>query len=172
MHLGLVGIFSAHWSADIHEEWIRNLLQKRPDLTREQLEHIRNLMDQALPNELVTGYEHLIHAVPLPDADDRHVLAAALQCGASVIVTFNLADFPDHILRPLNMQVQHPDVFVLALVETAPAQVIEAARNHRTSLHNPPQTIGAYLAALDAQGLSKTALALRQLIANGDMGSI
>jgi hypothetical protein len=31
MHLALTGLFRAHWSAEVHEEWIRNLLKNRPD---------------------------------------------------------------------------------------------------------------------------------------------
>ena len=98
MHLALTGIFRAHWSAAVHEEWLRNLIKNRPDLTREKLERTRHLMDKALPDALVTGYEHLVDAIELPDRDDRHVLAAAIRCGASVIVTLNLGDFPRQAL--------------------------------------------------------------------------
>ncbi len=34
MHLALTGVFRAKWSADVHEEWMRNLLKNRPDLTQ------------------------------------------------------------------------------------------------------------------------------------------
>ena len=46
MHLALIGLFRVKWSADVHEEWISNLLKKRPDLTREKLERTRILMDK------------------------------------------------------------------------------------------------------------------------------
>jgi hypothetical protein len=39
---------------------------------------------------IVTGYETLIPSLALPDPDDRHVLAAAIRCGADIIVTSNL----------------------------------------------------------------------------------
>src|SRR5271168_3522737 len=74
MHLALTGLFRAKWSAGVHEEWIRNLLKNRPDLTREKLERTRHLMDKALPDALVTGYDHLINSIELPDRDDRHGL--------------------------------------------------------------------------------------------------
>jgi hypothetical protein len=41
MHLSLTGLFRAHWSAEVHEEWMRNLLKNRPDLNREKLERTR-----------------------------------------------------------------------------------------------------------------------------------
>jgi predicted nucleic acid-binding protein len=137
MHLALTGLFHAHWSAEVHEEWIRNLLKNRPDLTVEKLARTRRLMDEAFPDALVTEYEHLIDSIMLPDPDDRHVVAAAFRSGVRVIVTQNLADFPDHVLGPFNMEAQHPDDFVLALLDVSAELVLEAARNHRASLQNP-----------------------------------
>ena len=167
MHLALTGSFRAHWSADVHEEWMRNLVKNRPDLdlTREKLERTRHLMDKALPDALVTGYEHLISSIELPDRNDRHVLAAAIRCGASVIVTLNLGDFPSRALGTFSIEAQHPDDFVLALLETFPDLVIEAARNHRASLANPVKAPDEYLAELDAQGLGRSVIALRELVA-------
>lgn len=78
MHLALTGLFRARWSADVHEEWITALLQKRPDLTREKLARTRALMDLHAIDALVTGYEDLIPGLQLPDPNDRHVLAAAI----------------------------------------------------------------------------------------------
>lgn len=165
MHLALIGIFRAKWSADVHEEWIRNLLANRPDLTREKLERTRQLMEKAAPDALVTGYEHLIAGLRLPDPDDRHVLAAAIHCGASVIVTRNLVDFPPQDLKQFDLEAQHPDEFILHLLDLAPGLVIEAAENHRLSLKNPPKTVEQYMAALELQGLPQTAALLREYIA-------
>ena len=46
MHLALIGLFRAKWSADVHEEWISSLLEKRPDLIRDKLERTPMLMDK------------------------------------------------------------------------------------------------------------------------------
>ncbi len=32
--VALEGLVRAHWTEEIHEEWIRSLLARRPDLTR------------------------------------------------------------------------------------------------------------------------------------------
>lgn len=149
MHLSLTGIFRAHWSAEVHDEWMRNLLKNRPDITRERLERTRRLMDKAAPDALVTGYESLIESIDLPDRHDWHVLAAAIRCGASVIVTLNLSDFPNAALAEFGIEAQHPDDFVLSLTETFPEFVLEAARTHRASLSNPSKTPDEYLAKLN-----------------------
>jgi hypothetical protein len=165
MHLALTGLFRAHWSAEVHDEWIRNLLKNRPDLTAEKLARTRRLMDEAMPQALVTEYEHLIESVVLPDPDDRHVVAAAIRSGVGVIVTHNLPDFPDSVLSRFALEAQLPDDFVLALLDISADLVLEAARNHRASLRNPPKTTEEYLSELGAQGLTKTMAALRQRVA-------
>src|SRR5436305_1222930 len=108
MCLALTDLFRARWTDDIHDEWIRNVLEARPDLKREQLERTRELMNANVRDCLVEGYQGLIPALTLPDPDDRHVLAAAIRANASVIVTFNLRDFPPDLLAPYGVETQHP----------------------------------------------------------------
>jgi hypothetical protein len=43
---------------------------------------------------------------------DRHVVAAAVKCGAEAIVTFNLRLFPEAALDTWNIEAQHPDEFL------------------------------------------------------------
>jgi predicted nucleic acid-binding protein len=162
MHLALTGLFRATWSAGVHEEWISALLRNRPDLTLEKLERTRTLMDRHATDALVTGYEDLIPGLHLPDPNDRHVLAAAIRGRADVIVTANLRDFPVETLVEFGIEAQHPDEFVLHLLDLAPGIVAEAARNHRESLKNPPKTVEEYLNALEALGLTQTVSVLRE----------
>ena len=111
---------------------------------------------------LVTGYEDLIPGLQLPDPNDRHVLAAAIRGRADVIVTANLRDFPAETLAEFGIDAQHPDEFVLHLLDLAPGIVAEAARHHRESLKNPPKTVDEYLNTLEALGLTQTVSALRE----------
>jgi len=101
MHLALTGAYRARWSVQIHDEWTRNVLKNRSDLTKDQLDRTVVAMNRAVPDCLVNDYEPLMLGLDLPDEDDRHVLAAAIKCGASVIVTYNLKDFPAEILKRL-----------------------------------------------------------------------
>jgi hypothetical protein len=160
MWLSLSGRFRARWSREIHDEWKRNLLINRRDLTRAQLDRTSGLMDLAMPDGLVTGHEALITGLTLPDADDRHVLAAAIRCNASVIVTFNEKDFPASALAPYGIEAQHPDLFVDNLFDLDHAAVIAAAQKQRTQLKNPSLDVDRYLEVLLRQGLVQTAKAL------------
>ena len=145
------------WSAAIHEEWIASLLAGRPDLTAGKLERTRTIMDEHFPGAIVTGYEALISELSLPDSRDRHVLAAAIQGRANVIVTQNLRDFPADRLAPHGLEARHPDDFIVGLFETQPDAVLAAVRGHRAALKNPPRSREEHLAALEGLGLVRTA---------------
>lgn len=161
MHLALSDLFRAKWTNEIHDEWIRNILKARPDLKPEQLERTRALMNAHVRDCLVTNYEELIPALTLPDADDRHVLAAAIRSGADLIVTYNLKDFPDEVLAKYGIEAQHPDEFVTHLLDLAPHVVCAAVKRQRQNLKNPPKTVDELLEAFEQQSLPQTVGALR-----------
>jgi predicted nucleic acid-binding protein len=110
IQLATAAMFRVKWTDQIHEEWIRNLLNNRSDLSRTQLERTRSKMNAAVRDCLVSGYESLIPVITLPDENDRHVVAAAIFARADAIVTFNLKDFPAPNLAKFNLEAIHPDV--------------------------------------------------------------
>ena len=64
---------------------------------------------------MISGYEHLISSMT-NEEDDRHVLAAAVHDKVETIVTFNMKHFnPEHVTKPWNIQVQHPQDFLIDL---------------------------------------------------------
>ncbi len=123
------------------------------------------LMDLHAPEAIVTGFEDLIDGLHLPDPNDRHVLAAAIRGRADVIVTANLRHFPSRVLGQFGIEPQHPDEFIVCLLDLAPHLVAAAAHDHLESLKNPKKTIEQYLDILKIQGLTKTAAILREFIA-------
>lgn len=163
MYLAMTGLFRARWTNEIHEEWMRSAVRDYPGLTRQDGERIRDLMNAHVLDCLVSGYETLIPSLELPDPNDRHVLAAAIHCGADVILTFNIKDFPGTILQSHGIEAQHPDEFIVQLLDQAPSDVCGAARSQRSSLKNPPLSVEEYLAALERQGIVRTVARLRQL---------
>ena len=153
MWLAVVVAYEPRWSEEIHAEWMRNVLKDRSDVTPEQLERTRRLMDTVNPKCLVSNYESRIPDLHLPDRNDRHVLAAAIEAGATVIVTFNLSDFPRATLQTYGIRALHPDVFLETLFTENPTRFLQGIKRHRAALHNPPKTAEQYLESLIAQGL-------------------
>ncbi|MBU0655332.1 MAG: PIN domain-containing protein [Gammaproteobacteria bacterium] len=162
VRLAQTGAFRAKWTQQIHEEWIRNAVAKNPHLTHEKLQVTASKMNDAVMDSLVSNYEPLIAGLELPDTNDRHVLAAAIKGQAEVIVTFNLKDFPDHCLHPLDIWAQHPDEFISHLIDLSPAKVLLAAKHQRAALKNPPKSVDEFLDTLLRQQLPRTVAFLKQ----------
>ena len=157
MRLAVGDLVQAHWSGQIHKEWMRNVHADYPDITWEDLEYTRSEMDRALPDARMHGHHSLTEDLTLPDPDDRHVLAAAIHAGADYIVTFNLSDFPEARLDPHGLEATGPDQLASILVDRVPEQVLETAARHRASLRKPPLSPDEYLQALRNGGLEETA---------------
>jgi predicted nucleic acid-binding protein len=163
VRLANTGVVRARWSEPILEECFRNILANRPDLKPEALARTRELMKQAVPDCIVTGFETLIEALKLPDPNDRHVLAAAIQAGAQVIVTANLKHFPEKALKPHHIEAVHPDDFVLNTIDLSPGAVMRVLTEQAGALKKPPQSIAQLLDTLRDQGLVRSAAKLRGL---------
>jgi predicted nucleic acid-binding protein len=164
MRIAQTGLVQARWTETIHDEWIRNVLKDNPAISPERLARTRNLMNEAIRDCLVTGFEDLIASISLPDPDDRHVLAAAIRAGADVIVTYNLKDFPPETLARFDIVALHPDDFLVRLLDQAPGTVCAAVKRQRESLRNPPKSVQELLATLENQGLTQSVSRLSPFI--------
>lgn len=133
-------LFKAKWTHQINEEWIRNLLNNRPEIAEDKLKRTANEMNN-LPDCIVSNYEDLIERLNLPDPNDRHILAAAIKSGSQVIVTYNLADFPEAELQKYNIEAQHPNEFIDNLINLSPQEVLGAVLEIKSRLRNPPKSI-------------------------------
>lgn len=157
MHLAVTDLFNARWTDEIHEEWIRNVLKNRRDLTREQLERTRQLMDAHVREAKVENYQELIKTLPdLPDPNDAHVIAAAIKSNSDAIVTANLKDFPEDLLATYHIELIHPDDFIQYQIELDAAIVCNAIKLLRNGLQNPPVSVDDYLNTLKKQQLPQT----------------
>ena len=99
LSLAHADLYSAKWTGHIRDEWVRAKLRDCPDRER-QIISAAETMEAAISDCMVTGYEHLIGGLKLPDPDDRHVLAAAIAGHADAIVTLNEKDFPKESSTP------------------------------------------------------------------------
>lgn len=163
IRLAIAGLYQVRWSEQILDECFDNLLEDRPDLTHDQLARTRRLMTIALPDAVVTGYEDGLEEVDLPDPDDRHVVAAAVTAGASLLVTTNLDDFPATRL-PEGLRVVSPDEFVLALANDDLDVVVDVVDAQAAGLVNPPMTTNQLLDGLGEVGLVESVALIRQAI--------
>ena len=94
-------------------------------------------MEQAIPDCMITGYEHLIEGLRPPDPDDRHVLAAAIADHADAIVTWNERDFPGEVLDAFGVEVQTPDEFVLNQIMLDKPTAVAAIKRMRERWTRP-----------------------------------
>ena len=118
---------------------------------------------QAIPESTVDSYERLIPDLQLPDLDDRHVLAAAITCGAGAIVTMNLRDFPDNVLSQYGITAVHPDNFVLDLMDRYPDKITSIIAQQSSALRRPPMSIAQVLSKLEQCGLTNSTERIREL---------
>lgn len=155
------GLVRARWTDEILDEVFRSLSKSRPDLDPERLARTRTLMNEAIRDVLVTGYEPLVDVLDLPDLDDRHVLAAAIKVGAQIVVTNDLGDFPTEALAPWDIEARSADEFLLAMVDLSPKVVFGEVQRIADSKRRPPMSVDEVLTALSNQGLVETVTALR-----------
>lgn len=143
------GLYRALWSADIVDELRRNLVEDGLDPTA--VAHLLSEMRSAFPDAEVSGYESLVGAL-VCDPKDRHVLAAAVRGHAGGIVTFNTSDFPDESLSPFELEVIHPDAFLLDQLDLAASAVIDELRQQAGANRRKPKTVSSLLDALARAG--------------------
>jgi predicted nucleic acid-binding protein len=148
------GAFRPLWSADIMFELERNLIKNGE--RRELVEKRVHTMTAYFPDAMVDGYEDLIAGVTC-DPKDRHVLAAAVRANAEVLVTFNLEDFPAESTAAFDIEVVHPDTFLLDQLDLLPGLVVATLGRLVRTYENPAVTMDELLQALARAGLPKFA---------------
>ena len=164
LNLAAQKLFYPKWSEQIHQEWMDNLLSNRPDLNHQQLDRTRSLMDEAFPNAIVQNYEKIEQKVTLPDPEDEHVLAAAIESQSKFIVTFNLRDFPNEALGAYKLQAINPDDFISRLIKSNPEDAIKALNEQVANLKKPPMSKNEVLLVLESNGLKKSVQKLRYIL--------
>lgn len=122
--LGLAaeGGFTPLWSARILEEWARaagKLGDGSEAVARGEIALVRARWPQA---EVAVRKETEAR-LWLPDAGDVHVLAAAIDGGADMILTLNIRDFPKRALDPEAILLRHPDEFLIEALARSPVAV-------------------------------------------------
>lgn len=155
MDAATAGVFTPLWSPRILEEWTRAAARETPaDLLGAE----RTLLCARWPAACVAVTPETQATLSLPDPDDTHVLAAAIDGQASALVTFNLRDFPNRRLAMHGVTPWHPDVFLLEALREAPVPLLEATMARLSGLDMAPR------AALKRARLPRFAKAIAALL--------
>lgn len=156
-------LYRLHLTEEILDEVRRNLLKSGriadPRLADRLVEQIR----RAFPGSMVEGYSTLMPKMA-NHPKDRHVLAAAVAAGASVIVTHNLGDFPIQALDPYRVIAQSPDDFLVALYAASPDAMHRILQEQSASLRFPQMSVEEILDRLAHQQVPRFADLMRKRV--------
>ena len=159
--LFLTDTIEIHWSSDILDEMAAALVSNRRATVAGAQRLIADLT-RHFPEAAVVSAP-LPATVTLPDPRDHHVLGAAMAAQASILLTFDLNDFPATELAKCGpIQATHPDVFFQAMLTIDEFSVIRALAECRRKLVRKPMTPAEHVDHLDRCKLTGFAAALRQ----------
>lgn len=158
LRLAEMDLFEPLWTEDILGELAEALV--RLGISAIAIQHLIEEMQGAFPEASITGYQHLVDSMSCPDPGDRHVLAAAVRANAGAIVTYNVKDFPPKVVNPYEIEVIHPDAFLLDLLDLAPVGVIDSISRQAKANRQSPRTVEEILDALSRVGVKEFAEAV------------
>lgn len=137
------GIFTPLWSDRILEEWARAARKIGPTGEPQARAEIA-LARARYPDASVIPHDGTVARLWLPDPNDIHVLAAAIDGHADRLVTENLRDFPKGDLLAWDIVPESPDAFLYAQWLTRPEPVERAVAR----VHAEAQRLGGETMAL------------------------
>ncbi len=135
MGVAAKGLFTPLWSDRILEEWARAVARLGPeqeDIARGEILMLRVNWPKAVIDYPVDLEENL----SLPDENDTHVLAAAIEGKADILLTQNTKDFPTRVLGNFGIIRRETDGFLTELFHDSPQVVAQVAqRVQQTAQH-------------------------------------
>ena len=141
--LARTGAFTPLWSERILEEW-RRAARRNSDRDGVIAEGEIALAKAAFPDAMVETDPSTMARLSLPDPDDVHVFAAAIDGKAEAILTLNLKDFPTNALAAEGVLRRDPDGVLLEAFhadETAMRRIVDdvlsRAASHGIDTSNP-----------------------------------
>ena len=134
--------------AEVERNLARLLAHRYPD-AEARARRLVETLQRAFPAATVTDYHHLLPQLA-NHPGDRHVLAAAVAVGATVIVTNNVRHFPVRAPAPHGLVARTPDRFLTALLADDPPGMLALLAAQGAELHRP-LTLGQILDTLAPQ---------------------
>ncbi|MCI0659545.1 MAG: PIN domain-containing protein [Acidobacteria bacterium] len=93
-----------------------------------------------MPDPLVLCDANVFYSIQmsdLPDPDDRHVLTAAIEAKAQIVLTYKLRDFPAAVMTTFGISALQPDEFLCQQMRAEPMLVLEAIEKMRMKRKRP-----------------------------------
>lgn len=139
-------LFEIRWSEQILDETERTLVRKLK-LPEAKAQKRLSAMRNGFPEAAVHGFEWMEKSLTC-QRKDRHVLAAAIAAGASIIVTENLPDFPESACAPHEVVALHPETFLLGLLSHRAIEVAAAVERAAAPMRQPSLSTADLLARI------------------------
>jgi predicted nucleic acid-binding protein len=160
MRLAERELFDLYWSDGILQELERVMREK--GASREQAAHRVGAMRRTFESAMVST-EAIAQLIPAMtnDEGDRHVLAAAVACGADAVVTANLRHFSPESCEPHGVDAIHPDDFLVTLFDLDPTAVQRVVIDQAAALRRPPTSRDELIRMLENAGAPQFAGRLR-----------
>ncbi|MGN6252005.1 MAG: PIN domain-containing protein [Marmoricola sp.] len=155
------GLFRPLWSERILEELSNNLAEH--GIPAANAERRIDAMRRTFPDATVSGFDDLIGTMT-NDPKDRHVLAAGIRANCEVLVTFNLKDFPDASVSAYDIEIVHPDKFLLDQLDLYPGPTVGVLRQLINDYSSPTLEMEDLLVRLADAGVPEFASAVRRYL--------
>lgn len=156
------GFFRARWSCTTIRTEFEPAIIRAANLTPEKAALQRGRIEEAFPEAEIAEDPALVTGLSLPDPDDRHVFAAAIQTKAALIVTNNLKDVPQEALGAHQIEPISADSFIADCIDLAGPEAIAVLRNLRERFIRPEIDVEAFLRLVEERGLSQTATIIQE----------
>lgn len=161
LSLAAAGFFRPRWSEEILAETERAIcaIHRKRGIADSEAVASRHCdaIRRAFPEAITEGYQKLIPGCELPDVNDRHVLAAAIQARASVIVTDNTKHFPAESITSFDIIASTADEFLADVINLYTPGAVAALRAMRQRFKRPGLDAETLLLKMEGVGLSQTA---------------
>lgn len=161
------GLVQAYWSEYVLDELTR-ARARDPGVSAGQLAYLIRTIREALPEAIVpaaavegvTVDPHLF-----PDRADVDIVAAAVACGASAIITANVRDFPPRALEPYALQTVSLDDALASALTAQPGEARTTLGRFLRMRTRPAYTPESLARRLTTVGLPDTAAAVSSVLA-------
>jgi predicted nucleic acid-binding protein len=159
-------IFTFLWSREVINEFSRNRIEKGSN------PKIIDLICQGIEESFGGGiverrdFEELKEKLKITDIKDRHILAAAAVGGADYLVTFNLSDYDKKEAKNLDVEIIHPDSFLMILFNSNKSEVLSSLKFTRARRQNPTTTNKEFLQHLKKAEILKFSEMLSSYLGN------